>query len=194
MTAGLQAGHPGLTVELCKDGADKIVTSSNLDEWRRLVEHKRLHECDAQIAALRRGLCTGVPSQLLQLWTANEYALRVAGDPDIEVADLKKQTRFRRVAGGSAAAGRQREVEAMFWQCVERMSMSERSLLLKFSAGRLRLPCPLEVIIEGETDRMPTAHTCFFQLCLPPYESVDIMYEKLTTAIVAGMGFDESAV
>ena len=120
------------------------------------MQHKRLHECDAQIAALRRGLCTGIPSQLLQLWTANECALRVAGDPDIEVADLKKQTRFRRVAGGSAAAGRQREVEAMFWQCVERMSMSERSLLLKFAAGRLRLPCPLEIIIEGETDRHPT--------------------------------------
>ena len=74
------------------------------------------------------------------------------------------------------------------------------------------------MIIEGETDRHPTAHTCFFQvrarpprlhakggvhvltgvvrsqLCLPPYESVDIMYEKLTTAIAEGMAFDEGAV
>ena len=32
------------------------------------------------------------------------------------------------------------------------------------------------------------------QLCLPPYESVDIMYEKLTTAIAEGMAFDEGAV
>merc|ERR1712146_549493 len=90
---------------MCKDGADKIVTSHNFEEWSGLLERKRLHECDAQIAALRRGLCTGIPSQLLQLWTANECSLRVAGDPGIEVADLKKQTRFRRVAGGSAAAG-----------------------------------------------------------------------------------------
>ena len=77
-----------------------------------------------------------MPQQLLQLWTANECSIRVAGDPDIEVADLKKQTRFRRVAGGVAASGRAREVELMFWECVERMSMSERSLLLKFAAVR----------------------------------------------------------
>lgn len=29
---------------------------------------------------------------------------------------------------------------------------------------------------------------------MPPYETMDIMYEKLTTAIANGMGFDESAV
>eukprot|EP01049_Picozoa_sp_SAG25_P010218 SAG25_NODE_1094_length_4029_cov_11.058866_1_plen_110_part_00 len=109
----------------------------------------------------------------------------MAGDPDIEVAELKKQTRFRT---------RNAAVEQRFWECVERMSMAERSLLLKFAAGRLRLPCPLEVIIEGEVERHPTAHTCFFQLCLPPYESTEVMYEKLTQAITEGMSFDESAV
>ena len=72
--------------------------------------------------------------------------------------------------------------------------VSRRALLLKFSTGRLRLPCPLEVIVEGDTQRHPTAHTCFFQLVMPPYETIDIMYEKLTTAIANGMGFDEGAV
>lgn len=43
-----------------------------------------------------------------------------------------------------------------------------RALLLKFSTGRLRLPCPLEVIVEGDTNMYPTAHTCFFQIGAPP--------------------------
>ena len=39
---------------MCKGGSEKIVATENFDEWAALMERKRLHECDAQIAALRR--------------------------------------------------------------------------------------------------------------------------------------------
>jgi hypothetical protein len=183
-------GNPGTRMDLLKSGAQQLVTAANVSEWARLTEHARLHECDIQIAAIRRGLTQCIPIQLLHIWTANEFAISVAGDPLIEVSEMKKHTRFR----VGRAEGRARQVESMFWECIERMDTNERALLLKFATGRLRLPCPLEVIVEGDTNRHPTAHTCFFQLVLPPYESVDIMYEKLTTAIANGMGFDEGAV
>jgi len=183
-------GHAGHTRPLVAGGASRLVTWDNAADYVRRLQHVRLHECDQQVAAIRRGLLEGVPLQLLRLWTASEFDIAVAGDPNISVEDLKKSTRFQMRAAG----GRAKELQAMFWRCVSRMDMEQRALLLKFSAGRLRLPCSLMVIIEGSVASYPTSHTCFCQLCMPPYETEDEMFDKLTGAIVNGMGFDESAV
>lgn len=37
-----------------------------------------------------------------------------------------------------------------------------------------------------ESDKLPTAHTCFNSLDLPNYSSMEILYDKLTKAIIEG--------
>ena len=43
-----------------------------------------------------------------------------------------------------------------------------------------------------EEGRLPTAATCMNLLKLPPYESLDVLRERLTYAIEAGCGFELS--
>ena len=76
-----------------------------------------------------------------------------------------------------------------FWECVRRMSDEERSLLLRFISGRTRPPISInlhqapESPGEQEDDRLPTSHTCFYQLYLPRYSSLEAMQRKLLYAI-----------
>ena len=55
--------------------AAKRVDGSNVAEWAEVFVKARLHEADAQYAAIRRGLLEGVPEQLLQIWTARQVTL-----------------------------------------------------------------------------------------------------------------------
>ena len=43
-----------------------------------------------------------------------------------------------------------------------------------------------------EEGRLPTAATCMNLLKLPPYESLEVLRERLTYAIEAGAGFELS--
>ncbi|MBS94012.1 MAG: hypothetical protein CL799_06180 [Chromatiales bacterium] len=45
------------------------------------------------------------------------------------------------------------------------------------------------VKIAGETDRLPSAHTCFNQLDMPEYTSEEELERKLTIAIKETSGF-----
>lgn len=71
--------------------------------------------------------------------------------------------------------------------------MEERSMVLRFTWGRSRLP----LSAEGFSQRFklqsfgksppdayfPVAHTCFFGLELPRYSHIEVMKEKLRYAI-----------
>lgn len=77
------------------------------------------------------------------------------------------------------------------WSAIERFSNEERSLLLRFSTGRSRLPVRLKLSsMGGGPDALPTSHTCFFQLCIPPWRDADVAYEKLRYAIHNCMEID----
>jgi len=40
--------------------------------------------------------------------------------------------------------------------------------------------------VAGDTDRLPSAHTCFNQLDLPEYSSYEKLRERLLTAVREG--------
>ena len=82
----------GRQVELVKDGANKALTFENRTEWADAMEEYRLHEVDTQVAAIRRGMGTIVPAQLLPLFTWQEVELQVCGRRDVDVEFLKANT------------------------------------------------------------------------------------------------------
>ena len=87
------------------------------------------------------------------------------------------------------------EVGQRFWRVMEGLSNKDRSLFLRFTWGRSRLPKsdnwprPLKLCYKDAGDEMlPLAHTCFFQLELPQYSTDAIMRERLLVAIHFGAG------
>ena len=83
-----------------------------------------------------------------------------------------------------------------FWRVMNELTSKDRALFLRFTWGRSRLPKtgsewprPFKLCLKEESDEMlPVAHTCFFQLELPPYSSDAIMRKRLLVAIHFGAG------
>ena len=84
-----------------------------------------------------------------------------------------------------------------FWRVVhEDMGDEDRRRLLEFTTGSDRVPVgglsKLKLIIARngpDTDRLPTAHTCFNVLLLPDYSSRDKLRDMLLKAISFSKGF-----
>ena len=76
------------------------------------------------------------------------------------------------------------------------MTDDERKQFLQFATGCDRAPVnglstvPFYVGRHGpDTDRLPTAHTCFNHMLIPEYSSKDKLRVKLLTAIQNAEGF-----
>lgn len=85
-----------------------------------------------------------------------------------------------------------------FRHVVESFSADELSMFLRFATGIGRLPAnrrfpkgqKLTVrFMPDHLDRLPSAHTCFWVVDLPPYEDENDMAEKLRQAIAAPQPF-----
>ena len=73
-----------------------------------------------------------VPREELQLFTPGELELLLAGLPDIDVADLRRNTHY-----GSGLSANDRLVQ-WFWAAVEAMSKQDVAALLQFVTGARR--------------------------------------------------------
>ncbi len=84
-----------------------------------------------------------------------------------------------------------------FWQIVhEEMTAAQHKQLLVFVTGSDRVPIrglkDLMFVIQRngpDSDRLPTALTCFSRLLLPEYADKDKLKERLVTAIENSHGF-----
>jgi hypothetical protein len=121
----------GVVVELVPGGKDLDVRFEDREAWLELVTAALMGEVDPQCAAIRRGLLSAaIPMPFVALTSQEAFERAITGDPDISVEALKKHTTIN--VGD--------EMEALFWQCVEEFDVAQRSLLLKFCTGRVRLP------------------------------------------------------
>jgi len=129
---------------------------------------------------------------LLSLLTYKQVEIRACGSKTIEVDRLKSITSYSACSETDKHGGR-------FWRVFEAMNDEQRSLYLKFVWGRSRLPLDLtkleykhEVRLMdhmGKTD-FPQAHTCFFQLDLPPYETDEMCSQRIIAASELCGGID----
>ena len=74
-------------------------------------------------------------------------------------------------------------------QTVASMSAGQRKALLFFWTSLKNLPVEgfggltsrLYIYKVNETcDRLPTSQTCFYRLCFPPYQSLEVMQDRLS--------------
>ena len=134
-----------------------------------------------------------VPERALRLCTGTDLEILVCGDPRIDIEALKRHTEYV----GGWTNGEEDENIARFWQVLEAFSHEERSRFLRFCWGRSRLPrgerwpAKFRLTKKGNSvndNDMPIGHTCFFQIELPVYSSIEVMRVRLTAAITFGLG------
>ncbi|CAM9783858.1 unnamed protein product [Discosporangium mesarthrocarpum] len=200
----------GSEAELLPGGADIAITFNNRHEYIALVEQFKKGEFAKQVEAIRSGLGTVVPLQLLSLFSWYELEEFVCGTPDVDVDLLWSCTDY------SGCSRTDSHVED-FWHVLRSFSTQEKALFLRFTWGRSRLPLSanqfrqrfkIQAFLRTPPDAyLPVAHTCFFSLELPHYSSRQLMEAKLRYAIhncqaidaddtsvgrnTAGMGWDE---
>uniref|UniRef100_A0A671SYG2 HECT-type E3 ubiquitin transferase n=1 Tax=Sinocyclocheilus anshuiensis TaxID=1608454 RepID=A0A671SYG2_9TELE len=185
-----KSGHLEKVVELISGGAQIAVTNENKIHYLNLLAQYRLaSQVRDEVEHFLKGLNELVPENLLAIFDENELELLMCGTGDINVQDFKAHTV---IVGGSWHF--REKVMKWFWAVVSSFTQEELARLLQFTTGSSQLPpggfntlCPSFQIIAAPThSTLPTAHTCFNQLCLPTYDSYEELHKLLKLAISEG--------
>lgn len=186
--------------ELKPNGKEIPVTEENKREYVRLyVNYRFMRGIEQQFLALQKGFNELIPQHLLKAFDEKELELVIGGLGKIDLEDWKMNTRLKHCTPDT-------NIVKWFWQAVESYSEERRARLLQFVTGSSRVPLQgfkalqgstgaagprlfTIHLIDASTDNLPKAHTCFNRIDIPPYESYDKLYEKLTQAIEETCGF-----
>jgi hypothetical protein len=160
----------GRQLELKKGGAKLKVSWENRHEFIRLEEQYRLNEFNAQVNAIRKGLATIVPVQLLSLFTAGELEFMSCGSGFIDTEYLRANTVYE--------GTRKTDVQVqMFWRVFDTFTQAQRRKWIRFCYGRSRLAPTAALftqkfkILSGTKGKvLPTSHTCSFAVHIHTYK------------------------
>ncbi|TDG40897.1 hypothetical protein AWZ03_012675 [Drosophila navojoa] len=187
--------------ELKPGGASIPVTEENKREYVKLyVNYRFMRGIEQQFLALQKGFCELIPSHLLRPFDERELELVIGGISSIDVNDWRSNTRMKHCTNETPQV-------QWFWQVVESYSSEMRARLLQFVTGSSRVPLQGFRALQGSTgavgprlftihltadvptQNLPKAHTCFNRIDLPPYESYQLLCDKLTQAVEETCGF-----
>ena len=176
-----------ITENLKKDGDQIFVTKANRKEFIELyIEHLFFIQCEKQIDSFKRGFYKIFEQPMLKLlYTAEELEQFVCGSKELNFTLLKSVTKYMKPLHP------QHELVIWFWEIVlNEFTDEQKRKLLAFSTGSDRAPITgledIEFIIgvegtkEEDQDKLPTAHTCFNQLLLLPYDTKEKLKIKLS--------------
>ncbi|XP_055326571.1 E3 ubiquitin-protein ligase HECW2 isoform X2 [Sitodiplosis mosellana] len=177
--------------ELKPGGKSIVVNERNKKEYlERMVKWRLERGVQEQTESLVRGFYEVVDPRLVSVFDARELELVIAGTAEIDINDWRSNTEYR----SGYHDGHQ--VIIWFWQVIEKFTNEQRLRLLQFVTGTSSIPYegfsalrgstgPRRFCIEkwGKAYALPRAHTCFNRLDLPPYQSLNILHEKLLLAV-----------
>ncbi|XP_024064367.1 probable E3 ubiquitin-protein ligase HECTD2 isoform X2 [Terrapene carolina triunguis] len=174
-----------------KPGGDKIpVTAQNRKEYVQLyvdfILNKSIYK---QFAAFYYGFHSVCDSYALMLLRPEEVEILVCGSPELDMYALQRNTQYDGYLKTDLTI-------RYFWEVVLGFPLDLQKKLLHFTTGSDRVPvggmADLNFKIsksETSTNWLPVAHTCFNQLCLPPYKSKKELKQKLIIGISNAEGF-----
>jgi ubiquitin-protein ligase E3 A len=181
------------TIELVPGGADKPVTSSNKGEYVTAVCDYYLNKAvEEQFKAFAHGFLSVADGPALHLFRSEELSQLVSGQGFLDFDALREATLYEGGYGPDHPQIRR------FWRVVKSMTDEQRRKLLLFATGASRAPIgglskldpPFKLQRNGpDTDRLPTASTCFHTLLLPEYATEDKLRDRLLVAIEECRGF-----
>ncbi|KAH0792141.1 putative E3 ubiquitin-protein ligase HERC4 isoform X1 [Histomonas meleagridis] len=177
-------------VPLIENGLEIPVTNQNREEYVNAVLNYVLNDSiSEQFEILKNGFIQSAGDIVLELFRPEELALLIAGREELDFIALQKATRYE----GYTA---QSETVQTFWKIVHmRLTDSEKKKLLYFVTSSPRAPInglgsiPFVIARDGNSEHIPTSHTCFFMLVLPDDPNEESLYRKLKIAIDNAEGF-----
>ncbi|KAI8063862.1 hypothetical protein BC940DRAFT_99291 [Gongronella butleri] len=187
-----------MTVPLIEGGQWIAVTNANRQQYvADYARHVMLAQHRDAILALRRGLWCVLGCSALTLLTPSELERIACGwalgqhSVDLDMAELEAITEYD---DGYHA---DHPVIRDFWSIVHvDMTAEQKHKLLLFVTASDRIPVgglkELTFVIQRngpDSDRLPTALTCFARLLLPEYASRDKLRDRLITSIENSKGF-----
>uniref|UniRef100_A0A5K3F3P8 HECT-type E3 ubiquitin transferase n=1 Tax=Mesocestoides corti TaxID=53468 RepID=A0A5K3F3P8_MESCO len=180
------------TRDLIENGRNIVVTEANKHEYVRLVCQERMTGAiRQQLNSFLEGFYEIIPKNMITIFNEQELELLISGLPSIDIDDLRANTTYSKYQPTSP------QVE-WFWQALESFDQEDRARFLQFLTGTSRVPLGGFANLEGmhgptkfqisraavsSTNHLPSAHTCFNTLELPPYESYEQLRQRLLTAI-----------
>lgn len=178
-------------VELKPGGADIPLTIDNREEYVRLyLEWYFNRSIHRQFVAFARGFHAVCGGDILNALLPEEVELLVCGSTELDFSALEQNTKYD---GGFHANS---TTVRHFWEVVHDMTEEEKRLLLTFSTGSDRVPInglgEMGFILARhgpDSDRLPSAHTCFNVLLLPDYRNKEKLERLLKAAIQNSEGF-----
>jgi len=180
------------TVELVPNGANMEVSQANKKAYVRAYIDWYLNESIRQpgFREFSQGFAMVADGPSLKLFEPHELALLVAGSSILNMEALKEVCKYD---GGYTATS---QGSKWFWEIVLNWKPSLHKKLLLFATGSARAPIgglsKLKFKLQRngpDSDRLPTASTCFNTLLLPEYATKAKMEERLLTAIENFKGF-----
>ncbi|KAJ8931750.1 hypothetical protein NQ314_015282 [Rhamnusium bicolor] len=176
-----------------KDKGDKIgVTQENKYEFVDLYANFLLNKSvEKQFHAFYKGFQMVVDESPLELlFRPEEIELLICGSKNFDFDELENSTEYD---GGYT---NETQIIKDFWSIVHALSVEDKRKLLQFTTGSDRVPIGglsrLKLVIAKngpDSDRLPTAHTCFNVLLLPEYSSKEKLKDRLVKAINYSKGF-----
>jgi len=181
-----------ITTDLKEGGAGVLVNQGNKREYVDLYADFLLNKSvEKQFLAFQRGfnLVTS-ESPLHMMFTPQELEMLICGEKEFDFNELENSTEYD---GGFS---RDTNCVRWFWEAVHSMDLEDKRKLLQFTTGSDRIPvgglAKLKLIIAKngpDSDRLPSAHTCFNVLLLPEYSSKEKLNDLLMKAIKECKGF-----
>lgn len=176
----------GETIKLQSEKEHSEVNKENLAEYIDLVQTARFNESKTQMDSFKDGVKLVLGDlTILQLMDWEQVEARVCGQKTVEIEKLKSISRYSGANENSAIIKR-------FWRVLTAFDDEHRQLYLKFVWGRSRLPIDMsnmryqhQVSVCRHMDKQsfPQAHTCFFSIDIPMYETDEICRQKMLGAI-----------
>lgn len=143
-----------------------------------------------QFGAFRDGFRRLVDGKAIDLFSPVELDVTVRGNPTLDFEDLERNTTYD---GGFTESS---QAVRWLWEILHALDDAQKRRFLFFCTGSDRAPIrglgSLGFVVARngpDSDRLPTAHTCFNHLLLPDYDSKEKLQRMLLVAISNAEGF-----
>lgn len=182
-------GGPPTVIPLLENGETQDVTEENKSHYlNALAQYRLTKRVSEEISHFMKGLNEIVPDSLLSMFDENELELLMCGMGTVSHEDLKEHA----IVSGTSPWFQ--HVLSWFWIVISSFTQEEMAKLLQFVTGCSQLPPGgfkelnprFTITSTPSRGRLPTAHTCFNQLCLPEYSSVEQFHTSLMIALNEG--------
>eukprot|EP00173_Palmaria_palmata_P002120 Plantae.Rhodophyta-Palmaria_palmata.ctg2300.p1 GENE.Plantae.Rhodophyta-Palmaria_palmata.ctg2300~~Plantae.Rhodophyta-Palmaria_palmata.ctg2300.p1 ORF type:complete len:398 (-),score=66.37 Plantae.Rhodophyta-Palmaria_palmata.ctg2300:359-1471(-) len=175
---------------LVHGGAEKAVTNANREDFVQRYCHWLINESIAPyFNEFASGILGMMNGKFVAKLTPSELETLVVGEVDLDFEALRASCRYEGYEADSP-------VIQYLWTVLFELDVPGRQKFLQFVCGSDRAPIGglgnLKLMVQrssADSDRLPTAHTCFNVLLLPEYSSRAKLRNLLLVAINNSTGF-----